>query len=784
MLISTFSFLLRAAFVAFWLFVSLLCVFAYLPYLYYAFILAPPFPAIPLFMEYHSTAYWCVWSALFCSYVMKGGLRERSVQVGLALFAVVGLFIQSYSPYRQLAPGAVTLELGFLSLLPIALLFLFHPDPDSFGKSSAPVGVWTVSNVSVAAFVFASVHFAGSILVSISTGRSLADRALWISNLFFLVKAAAFALLLTGIIQTVVCSTRKRAHAQSWRRASFLLLMTLLGGFIFHAWLRQTLGFYGVDALRYAGAFCFAMALAFRVLAPTEIRLNPALPWSLLAILTAVIGIVAPVYLEAIDWNGVGATLLAFSIAVVCAATLVRFAPERPYDNHIAAPPILCLLAMATLLFIPRMEAHTGNQKVRATFSCAWPSVRGEDFCKYLERHTNIAEDLGEQIPLELSSNLQRTPDSKPNIIILVVDSLRPDYLSTYAADVDFTPNIQKFADESFVFRNAFTPYAGTVMAEPSIWAGAELLHKLYLQPFRNVNGLEKLLDAEGYTKVVSVDTVLSALLPNSPNLVSIDRNLEHWGDFDFCATWPKAVAAMQSDNTRKPKFFFAQSVNVQRLALSKVAAALRVHRRYVGRNAKYASELQRYDACFGAFVSAMKAKGWWDNSIVVLTSDHGDAMGEGGRNGHSYVVSPEVMRIPLIIRVPAGMRKAVKADVDNLAFLHDIAPSLYWLLNHPLNGNQPLRGHSLFRKTADPQPAPLGDVVISSDNQPIYGVIADNGKTLYVVDIAKNTSALYDTTMRPFDQGRPAPPDLESRYQALIYDHVRLVAKTYGYNK
>jgi hypothetical protein len=73
---------------------------------------------------------------------------------------------------------------------------------------------------------------------------------------------------------------------------------------------------------------------------------------------------------------------------------------------------------------------------------------------------------------------------------------------------------------------------------------------------------------------------------------------------------------------------------------------------------------------------------------------------------------------------------------------------------------------------------------VISSDNQPIYGVIADNGKTLYVVDIAKNTSALYDTTMRPFDQGRPAPPDLESRYQALIYDHVRLVAKTYGYNK
>jgi predicted AlkP superfamily pyrophosphatase or phosphodiesterase len=45
-------------------------------------------------------------------------------------------------------------------------------------------------------------------------------------------------------------------------------------------------------------------------------------------------------------------------------------------------------------------------------------------------------------------------------------------------------------------------------------------------------------------------------------------------------------------------------------------------------------------------FVSTLKERELYDNSIIVVTSDHGEALGEDGRNGHSTRVYPEMLRI------------------------------------------------------------------------------------------------------------------------------------------
>ena len=63
---------------------------------------------------------------------------------------------------------------------------------------------------------------------------------------------------------------------------------------------------------------------------------------------------------------------------------------------------------------------------------------------------------------------------------------------------VTFTPAIARFADDSFVFRRAFSRYAGTGLAVPSIWAGAMLVHKQYVTPFAATNALEAGV-GEGY---------------------------------------------------------------------------------------------------------------------------------------------------------------------------------------------------------------------------------------------------------------------------------------------
>ena len=68
-----------------------------------------------------------------------------------------------------------------------------------------------------------------------------------------------------------------------------------------------------------------------------------------------------------------------------------------------------------------------------------------------------------------------------------------------------------------------------------------------------------------------------------------------------------------------------------------------------------YAARLERVDACFGEFIAYLKDAGLYESSIVVLTSDHGDSLGDEGRWGHAYTVFPEVMRVPLIMHVPCA---------------------------------------------------------------------------------------------------------------------------------
>lgn len=548
--------------------------------------------------------------------------------------------------------------------------------------------------------------------------------------------------------------------------------------------LRECFSFRGLSAWPYSFALAAAVATSVVVLRP--VRSSTA---HILVLLTgasaALTGFLLPTFLAAADWNGVGMKLWSVTLALVCGALVFRHGAQRSYARHFALAPLSACAAVVVLALMPRVEALASYPDSRAiSFApCPWTATpTGQNFCDFLEQHTNIQDDLPREPHFDLANDLHASEGPKPNIVLLVVDSLRTDYLSPYAKDVDFTPNLQRLADESYVFRNAYTPYAGTVMAEPALWAGTELLHKQYLQPFHNVNALEKLLDAENYTKIVSVDTVLSALLPVSSNLVDIDRNQGDWGSFDFCQTWPAAVAAMDADKSGRPKFFFAQSVNVHRFALQHVAAALRVHRQYSGRNTKYASELERYDTCFGSFVVALKDKGLWDNTILILTADHGDSLGDGGRQGHSYVLAPEVIRIPLIVRLPAKLRATFTADPRALALLQDVTPSLYRILGHSSLIEDPLAGRSLFRLIGAPLPAPRDSFMIASDSKPIYGIVDDRNGKMYVVDVDKRLSSVYDLRGVGSAVAHIAPPEFQQAYNRQVYDRVQLVADRYGF--
>jgi arylsulfatase len=88
---------------------------------------------------------------------------------------------------------------------------------------------------------------------------------------------------------------------------------------------------------------------------------------------------------------------------------------------------------------------------------------------------------------------------------------------------------------------------------------------------------------------------------------------------------------------------------------------------------ALYDGNIAWVDHQFGRVVDALKARGEWDRTIVIVTSDHGEAFWEHGVRGHGTHVYEEFVRIPLLIRVPGLAARRV----DHVVELIDVTPTI-----------------------------------------------------------------------------------------------------------
>jgi arylsulfatase A-like enzyme len=79
-------------------------------------------------------------------------------------------------------------------------------------------------------------------------------------------------------------------------------------------------------------------------------------------------------------------------------------------------------------------------------------------------------------------------------------------------------------------------------------------------------------------------------------------------------------------------------------------------------------------DHVIGQMLDGLKERGLYDDTMVIITSDHGEEFLEHGRFGHLYTYYEESLRVPLIIRVPNEGRGAVVEDPVGLI---DVLPTV-----------------------------------------------------------------------------------------------------------
>ena len=162
---------------------------------------------------------------------------------------------------------------------------------------------------------------------------------------------------------------------------------------------------------------------------------------------------------------------------------------------------------------------------------------------------------------------------------------------------------------------------------------------------------------------------------------------------------------------------------------------------------AAYLGKISFLDDLVGRIVQDLKARGTWNNTILVFTADHGLMIGEHGRISKGQFWE-ESIRIPMLVRIP-GVTKG--SSTDALAQLHDIYPTLIEAV-----GGTPSPG--LFARSQMPvlrgekprvRDAAFAEITDSRSGDLNYMVRKDNYKWF----IFRGKEALFDLAKDPFEK-------------------------------
>ena len=821
----------RAVVILFWLASAALAFLISVPFVYEQFLQPGLAPALVAFARWHGVM--ALVAAPLTALALWPDLAARRAWVSggalvwLAAMTGVGAFVAS--PLEALEPGAWALAAAAAALVPVVWLALIDlsqaPWPDT-ARTSDPLARDAV--VALFAWVAAVLLFA---LIGVAVTRSFAVLGAGLSvSAHALLFGALFAVFV--LVRAVGDLTSKPAQ---WETFSAVMMVSALAGVAAVAVILPAVSQRDGASRAVVAAFGATIGL---VLAARGVRVGHArerdgivlalsgmLPrwalshqplnrgaWTALVILAA-LGFHAAS--GGTDWNFVVAKLGAVVVWFLVLATAVQWAPARVYLPG-TAPFGACAAALAAyLLLAGRLPFGPVTLGAAMQAGDAWavgdPSFRtlrdwlqrpvpqvdatatrsgttddpaaGTPFFDFLHAHTSIGRSIAvSPVPVRLAP-LDGPPAAfRPHVFVFVIDSLRRDYLSPYNSKVTFTPAMQRFAAESTVFEHAFTRYGATGLSVPSMWVGGMLLHKQYVTPFAPMNALHALLAQQGYARLMSMDNIVEVIMPRDGSLTELDQG-RGVADFRLCSSLDDVRGRLDAiAQSTTPTFVWSLPQDVHVAVLDREGSQAVDGGSYEGFFAPYASRVRRLDECFGAFVDDLKARRLYDESVIVLTSDHGDSLGDEGRWGHAYTLYPEVVQVPLIVHLPKALQATLDSNPTAPAFTTDLTPTLYTLLGHTPTPTSPLFGTPLFWTTGTPPPARPDFGLMASSYGSIYAWLDRSGQQMYIADGVALRDYVFDLDGSPTGVSKPVTAEARAEGQRAIRAGITEIATFYKF--
>lgn len=270
----------------------------------------------------------------------------------------------------------------------------------------------------------------------------------------------------------------------------------------------------------------------------------------------------------------------------------------------------------------------------------------------------------------------------KPPVIVISIDTLRADHLSTWGYTKVRTPNIDAFGDKGTVFTQIDSQVPLTLPSH------ASLMTSMY--PFENrveVNGdalaagavtLASIFRGNGYRTAAFAGSIVM------DRRYGLDQGFEVY-DCPFGSSRVRRDAALVTraalqwleKNRDQPIFAFLHLYDLHTPYTLPQAAGL------MPTVSGYDAELDYVDQTLGRFREALLRDGLWNRALIILLADHGESLGEHGETSHGYFAYESTLHVPLIIHWPAGAA-SFPDRISAPGGLMDVAPTILDFLHIP----------------------------------------------------------------------------------------------------
>jgi len=393
--------------------------------------------------------------------------------------------------------------------------------------------------------------------------------------------------------------------------------------------------------------------------------------------------------------------------------------PDAVLDTAVGVHPTITKLASGEVEFVIEASAAAGtvellreSRSVRTqkdSRAFAWRPVsidlgayEGQRLALQFRKSYEPAEPAAGREVFDLTAanfmlwgapKLRRRSVSSKNVVLISLDTLRADHLHSMGYTRETSPNIDGLAREGVTFESCYSQAPWTTPSHFSILTGTYPTTHGATAPYQVTTGawndhlptLASLLSRAGYATAAFVGTGnMSAHLGFHKGFDLYDETVLDAGGSDIDAVTEKASHWIEEKSDRSFFLFvhsfephtpytsrhFVEAEDLQDADPSRQNVAL------------YDGDVRRGDEGVGRILGALRAGNLTENTIVVVTSDHGEEFDEGaGRTTvgsnfrHGHTLYDELMHVPLVIAGLGGRNpvKRVAAQVRSI----DIVPTL-----------------------------------------------------------------------------------------------------------